>query len=123
MVANPLDPWGRQRKSRAAARALIRRTIEEHPDAGDPFKVAGNLLYDEFRIMGLERPEPMPRRQGFTVNASRRIWDRDGWQCVTCGTSKDLTVDHVVPVSKGGSDEDDNLQTMCRSCNARKGNR
>jgi hypothetical protein len=124
MVANPFDPWGRQQKTRAAARSLIRRAIEEHPNELDPFKVAQDILYDEFRLMGHERPEiwATPRR-GFNVHQSRRIWDRDNWTCVECGTHKDLTVDHIVPVSKGGADEDDNLQTMCKPCNSRKGAR
>jgi 5-methylcytosine-specific restriction endonuclease McrA len=50
----------------------------------------------------------------------RRIYDRDGWRCVACGTSENLTLDHVVPRSRGGSDADSNLQTMCRSCNQDK---
>jgi 5-methylcytosine-specific restriction endonuclease McrA len=51
---------------------------------------------------------PIPRRQKLP---SRAVWDRDGWQCVTCGTHKNLTVDHIIPVSRGGSDDLDNLQT------------
>lgn len=53
----------------------------------------------------------------------RRVWDRDGWQCVRCGTHKNLTVDHILPVSRGGTDELANLQTMCGSCNSSKGDR
>lgn len=49
--------------------------------------------------------------------------DRDGWVCLHCGSPDDLTLDHVIPWSVGGSDETNNLQTLCRSCNARKGAR
>jgi 5-methylcytosine-specific restriction endonuclease McrA len=41
-------------------------------------------------------------------------------ECGKCGTCEDLTVDHVLPLSKGGSHTTDNLQILCRSCNATK---
>ena len=53
----------------------------------------------------------------------RQVWDRDGWQCVFCGSHRELTVDHIIPVSKGGTDGLDNLQTACKSCNSSKGDR
>lgn len=52
-----------------------------------------------------------------------RIYLRDGGACVTCGADDDLTIDHIIPRSKGGTHDDDNLQTLCRSCNSRKGSR
>jgi 5-methylcytosine-specific restriction endonuclease McrA len=46
---------------------------------------------------------------------------RDGHKCVYCGSSKNLTVDHIRPKSKGGTDTADNLVTACRPCNQAKG--
>ena len=46
---------------------------------------------------------------------------RDDYKCVYCGSSKNLTVDHVRPKSKGGTDTADNLVTACRPCNQAKG--
>lgn len=42
-------------------------------------------------------------------------------QCVVCGTSDNLTVDHIIPKSKGGTDDIENLQAMCRTHNSSKG--
>lgn len=50
-----------------------------------------------------------------------RIFRRDGYQCLHCGALEDLTVDHIVPQIEGGTSEDDNLQTLCRTCNSKKG--
>lgn len=48
------------------------------------------------------------------------VFKRDNHECVYCGSCKNLTIDHVIPQSKGGKDSWDNLVTACRSCNAEK---
>lgn len=45
------------------------------------------------------------------------------FKCVHCGIDENLTIDHIKPVSKGGSDDFRNLQILCKPCNSRKGNR
>ena len=45
-----------------------------------------------------------------------------GHKCVKCG-SDEVTVDHIVPVSKGGTNHIDNLQPLCRPCNSGKKDR
>jgi 5-methylcytosine-specific restriction endonuclease McrA len=51
------------------------------------------------------------------------ILDRDGWQCASCGRPAH-TVDHIIPRVKGGDMwSQDNLQSMCKSCNSAKGGR
>lgn len=49
------------------------------------------------------------------------VFQRDGHQCRHCSAKSPLTIDHIIPQSKGGSDEICNLQTLCRSCNSKKG--
>lgn len=51
------------------------------------------------------------------------VHERDGWKCLHCGSKEGLSLDHIYPHSKGGSDDLDNLQTLCRPCNSRKGSR
>lgn len=42
-------------------------------------------------------------------------------RCMQCKKRKPLTMDHIIPVSKGGTDDITNIQPMCRSCNSKKG--
>jgi 5-methylcytosine-specific restriction endonuclease McrA len=51
------------------------------------------------------------------------VFERDGWRCVQCGSDQQLTIDHKRPQSRGGSSRPANLQTMCATCNGRKGAR
>ena len=54
----------------------------------------------------------------------RNLFQRDGYRCQYCGcTGQALSVDHVLPRSRGGSDSWDNVTTACLPCNVRKGNR
>lgn len=50
-----------------------------------------------------------------------RIFARDGYSCVYCGATEDLTIDHLVSRALGGTNQLDNLQTLCRTCNEAKG--
>jgi 5-methylcytosine-specific restriction endonuclease McrA len=54
----------------------------------------------------------------------RALFARDGWRCVYCGhTGGRLTLDHVIPRSRGGDSSWENVVTSCAPCNLRKGNR
>jgi len=51
------------------------------------------------------------------------IFKKDNYKCVKCGSREDLVIDHIIPFSKGGVTELDNLQTLCKKCNREKGNK
>lgn len=56
--------------------------------------------------------------------SKKKVFDRDDWKCGYClepVSGKTATVDHVIPVSKGGKSTYDNLVTCCGSCNRKKG--
>jgi 5-methylcytosine-specific restriction endonuclease McrA len=53
----------------------------------------------------------------------KNVLRRDGFNCQYCGSRDRLTVDHVLPKSRGGKDTWENLVAACTSCNNRKGNR
>ncbi|MGL4668996.1 MAG: HNH endonuclease [Methanobacteriaceae archaeon] len=67
------------------------------------------------------------KRKSFTKSIRHEVFKRDNYICVECGAKKSddvtLHVDHIIPSSKGGNDELDNLQTLCQDCNTAKGDR
>ena len=69
-------------------------------------------------------------RGGATARGYTRAWEKRAAKvkraqpyCSVCGATEDLTVDHIVPKARGGSDEPDNLRTLCRRHNSAKGGR
>lgn len=73
--------------------------------------------------------EALRRRERTLVTPAVRaqIMRRDGYRCRMCGATTDdgakLHVDHIEPVSRGGTSTSSNLQTLCETCNLGKGNR
>jgi len=66
------------------------------------------------------------RRSSFTKSIRHEVFKKDKYHCIECGATNKkavLHIDHIIPVSKGGTDELDNLQTLCESCNLAKKNR
>jgi len=53
----------------------------------------------------------------------KNIYIRDEFTCQYCGSHEDLTIDHVIPRSRGGKSSFDNCVVACRPCNNRKGNK
>ena len=49
------------------------------------------------------------------------VMERDNYKCVYCASTNNPELDHDEARANGGSDDDDNLQVLCRSCNRRKG--
>lgn len=59
----------------------------------------------------------------YSIKEWKELCDRFGNVCLDCGEKKKLTIDHVIPVTKGGTNFIDNLQPLCMTCNLKKGNR
>lgn len=60
------------------------------------------------------------RRQAIPERVRHEVWRRDRGRCVDCGTRERLEFDHIVPVSRGGSNTARNIELRCESCNRRK---
>lgn len=61
-----------------------------------------------------------PRRETIPEYVRIFVWRRDQGKCVQCGSSERLEYDHVIPVSRGGSNTERNIQLLCEICNRKK---
>lgn len=71
-------------------------------------------------VISLKEYVPQERPPAFT---RFNLFLRDGFSCVYCGATEDLTFDHVIPRSKGGRTTWENIVTACSPCNLKKGGR
>lgn len=73
------------------------------------------------RVIRLINYIKIPIDQFRNIRPSRdMIYRRDKHKCQYCGSTKGLTIDHVIPKSKGGQDTWDNLVVACSICNTKK---
>ncbi len=93
--------------------------LEAHPESmiRSPSRLLAHPL-----VIRLLRYVRVPRF-GTRRITRRALFARDGWRCQYCGDTSRLTVDHVVPRSRGGSSGWENMVTACAPCNLRKGDR
>ena len=53
-------------------------------------------------------------------NVKISVWRRDHGKCVDCGSKEKLEYDHIIPITKGGSNTERNIQLLCEKCNRKK---
>ena len=111
-------------KSWAQAHPEYRREIgikwrAEHPDYGKNWQKKNK---DKVRNYQLVRRARIAGNGGnLTVEEWNEILDFYGHKCLCCGRDDvKLTIDHVIPIFRGGTHTADNIQPLCGSCNSRK---
>jgi len=93
-----------------------------------------NLTQESWLVRSPSIVLVVPAYIRLTVASVERIWKippvnrrevlrRDNYTCQYCGSHKHLTLDHVIPVSRGGLHTWDNVVTACERCNQRKSDR
>jgi 5-methylcytosine-specific restriction endonuclease McrA len=82
----------------------------------------GKIEAPDLRIGDLTRKLPEKPVVGRAVPVLTRwaVWDRDNFTCQKCKSRWLLTIDHIVPWSKGGTHHMENLRTLCKFCNSKK---
>jgi tellurite resistance protein len=67
----------------------------------------------------VEKMDGLPTRH-IPRDVRQRVWQVYGGRCAECGASQYLEFDHIVPVAKGGGNDEKNVQLLCRGCNGKK---
>ena len=123
--------WGITNSIRKLLNCIITtlRAYDKIEAEGIPFEW-GNLclLYcfeDDYQEYWFKKGKKKQRKRTHIPRGLRHeVFKRDNYTCVECGARKSdgatLHVDHKIPVSKGGTDELSNLQTLCSDCNLNK---
>lgn len=79
---------------------------------------AGKVNSTKYRSLGRTLVKP---KATISPALRKKIFERDAYRCKHCGVWEDLTVDHIKPEALGGTLDPENLQTLCRTCNCKKG--
>ena len=73
--------------------------------------------------MDAKRRSYLKNNGKFTLIEWKNKLKEFNYRCVNCGTDKNLTIDHIIPLSKGGSNKISNIQPLCGLCNSKKSNK
>lgn len=122
----PLSEFADERRERIEE-AVARRTPPPRWIVGDLFAAPSRAWHEWHWARGLKLrriPNYQPRgRRRIPDDLRIAVYERDNYTCLHCGSVENLSLDHIHPYSRGGEDTLENLQTLCRSCNSKKGAR
>ena len=104
---------------RALLLVLVRKAVAV--EESDDVLHSASLHLRAPAVVRLTRYVRIPYR-GPVPLTRRAVFARDGWVCQYCGSAAE-NVDHVIPRSRGGPHEWDNVVAACRRCNSKKENR
>ena len=111
--------WFWLRTSPRIARNVDSQFAREHGlDVAD-----AKRILDELRALPEQYRSAFNRARRAPIRRADRIatFERDGWACIACGATESLSIDHVIPLAKGGANDASNYATLCRPCNSKKG--
>lgn len=107
------------------ARTLAEAVADGDVEIGDllawAFERAGHEAVRVERVLATHDRARFGARTSVPQPVRRRVLFRDNRRCQCCGERCDrarLTLDHIIPYSQGGADSEENLRTLCMSCNS-----
>jgi len=83
-------------------------------------QINSTIARDALAVFGSNNNFPVFERQSIPDDVKMFVWQRDRGCCAKCGNQENLEYDHIIPVSKGGSNTARNIQLLCEKCNRSK---
>lgn len=99
---------------------LLLKGKAEILEGGSEMIRAARMALTQPLVIRLRNYAKVPRAERRRLSR-RAVLARDGYRCQYCGGTRHLTLDHVIPRSRGGSTTWENVVTSCAPCNTRKG--
>ncbi|MFT3894078.1 MAG: HNH endonuclease [Anaerolineales bacterium] len=100
---------------------IMIRKVHEYAIAYGDGKITSKIAKEALAVFGIKNNPPIYERQQIPDDVKMFVWQRDGGRCVKCRSQVNLEYDHIIPVSKGGSNTARNIQLLCENCNRAKG--
>jgi hypothetical protein len=97
--------------SEADIKLFILELYDKQKDKFD--KLKNNYIMSGKKVTSYERPR-------IPESVRIEVWRRDDGKCARCGSRENLEFDHIVPISKGGSNTGRNIELLCEKCNRSK---
>ena len=94
---------------------IIPADLEKAKREDERYAASKGITYEE-----LQNRRALRRARTIRGSVRKYVMARDNYTCQYCGSQENPVIDHIFPFSRGGSNEADNLQVLCRDCNARK---
>jgi 5-methylcytosine-specific restriction protein A len=130
----PTSPWTEAKRLIRQAARHIDPGVAGFPEwnriyADDPYfldrGIAAGCHCGAFQITSNKRvihkaSQKWRARQAFSARQRRRLLERAGRRCQRCGAKETLETDHVIPVTHGGGNDDDNALVLCKACHLEK---
>ena len=107
-------------KSRADRRERVKRWYNNNPEKGRAATRAWSVAHPEAKRLSENKRRAIKLGNGIYVILPKEINKLLSSNCVNCGASESITLDHIIPISRGGRHSIGNLQSLCQSCNSSK---
>jgi 5-methylcytosine-specific restriction endonuclease McrA len=107
-------------RSRANRRERVRRWYARNPEVARAATRKWNKENPEAKRLSENKRRAMKLGNGVFTILPKEINKLLSSNCVNCNISEDITLDHIIPISRGGRHSIGNLQPLCKSCNSSK---
>lgn len=99
---------------------LVLKKVHKYTIAYADGQITSTIARNALAMFGSNNDSPIFERQSIPDDVKIFVWQRDRGCCAKCGSQENLEYDHIIPVTKGGSNTARNIQLLCEKCNRSK---